>query len=240
MRILWVVLLFVILACSFAQPLLAPQSDIGPTAAPQTQDAEDLIGPRIGYQGIHFVLDPRLGSQVIVTEEEITSQSGLAAHSILFSLTPEDSCESWCLIVYPVEEFQQAFGTFVFPPAGYGGGAAVVFSVQERSVDFQGGSGKRAVQAFGQMEYFIGQDALKYAYRGFSADGKFALYLQAAVQADGLFFPTPTLPPSGDVSEGIAAHNRELALDLEGLAPSAFSPDLTLLDSLVASIQIDR
>lgn len=237
---IFLVLLLAGMACSFGGRITARQPEMTPLEASITEDAEDLTGPRIGHQGIHFSLDPTLGSQVFVFEQPITSQSGLTAHSILFSLTPEDSCESWCLIVYPVSEFEEAFGTFVFPPASYGGGSAVIFNVHEKQLDFQNGSGERALQAFGQMEYFIGQDALKYAYRGISTDGKTAVYLQVPVQADGLFFPTPTLPVSGDVFEGIDAHNRQLALSLNSLDPSALKPNLNILDSLVTSIRIDR
>lgn len=237
---IFLVLLLTALACSFGGRTTTPQPEFTPLEAPMTEDAEDLTGPRIGHQGIHFSLDPTLGSQVFVFEQQITSQSGSTAHSTLYSLTPEDSCGSWCLVVYPVSEYEEAFGNFVFPPASYGGGAAVIFSAQEKQLDFQNGSGERALQAFGQMEYFIGQGAIKYAYRGISADGKTAVYLQVPVQADGLFFPTPTLPVSGDVFEGIDAHNRQLALSLNSLDPSAFNPNLNLLNSLVSSIRIDK
>lgn len=223
------------LACSFGNSIA---TELPATPQETLQDMDDLTGPRIGYNGIRFVLDPGLGSQLLAYDEEIASPSGQVAHYTRFALTAEEYCQTWCLMVYPVSEFEQAFGTFIFPPDGYGGGAAIVFSAQEKTLEFQNGSGERALQAFGQMSYFVGSEALKYVYRGMSSDGKIAVYLQVPVQADALFFPTPTLPVSGNVQEGISAHNRQLAKSLNGLDASAFKPDLTVLDELVSSIQI--
>ena len=80
-----------------------------------------LEGPDINYNGITFTLDPAIGSHLHVFDEAI-SIDGLMAHYTRFSLTPDEYCRTWCLEAYPIAEFEQAFGSFVFPPAGYRGG----------------------------------------------------------------------------------------------------------------------
>jgi len=103
-----------------------------------------LEGPEISYKGIHFFLDPAMGSRLYVFDDVITLD-GLTGHSTRFALTSEAYCITWCLEIYPISEFEQSFGFFVFPPAGYRGGAAVIFKAQEKALSFQDGSGNRAL-----------------------------------------------------------------------------------------------
>jgi len=199
-------------------------------------NARLLDGPDIRYGNIRFFLDPRLGARLFVFDQTLTSPSGQAAHSTLFSLTPDEERLDWCIVVYPVREFEQAFGTFVFPPSGYGG-AAVIFHAQESAVDFQNGNGARALEMFGQMAYFVSNDALKYAFRGYTPDGQFAVYVQIPVRSEKLSDLPPTLTVADPIND-ILAYNQNALDTLNSLPPSAFSPPLDLLDALVASIQV--
>ncbi|MBI5963739.1 MAG: hypothetical protein HY863_09720 [Chloroflexi bacterium] len=133
-----------------------------------------LEGPDIDYNGFRFTLDPAFGSHVYVFEDVATLE-GATAHNIRFALTPEEYCQTWCLKVYRVADFEQAFGSFVFPPAGYRGGAAVVFEAQKTLLSFQNGSGDRGLETFGQSHYNVSNESLKYVFRGYSIDKQYGI-----------------------------------------------------------------
>lgn len=223
-------------------PTAAPTQTAPPsaaTAADAPGTPQVLQGPGISYRGIHFILDPALGSRLFAYEDALTL-NGSTAHSIRFALSPEDYCKTWCLVVYPVAEFEKAFGFFVFPPAGYRGGAAVVFQAQHKTLAFQNGSssGDRALEAFGQNQYGVSNDSLRYAFRGYGADKSYALFVQVPVRASGLPDAAPTMPSGGDPVQDILAYNAHAADSLNALSPADFSPDLDQLDALVASVRV--
>ncbi|HMB23829.1 MAG TPA: hypothetical protein VKP08_13400 [Anaerolineales bacterium] len=204
------------------------QSPAPTTGVPET--AQDLEGPEIDYNGIRFTLDPALGSRLYAYEDEITLD-GKTAHSVRFSLAPEEYCQTWCLIVYPVAEYQQAFGDFVFPPAGYRGGAAVIFHAQEKLLHFQNGTGTRALETFGQNYYGVSNEALKYAFRGYSEGKQYAVYVQIPVRTASLPDAEPTL------TTDIQTYNQQTTDSVNALTAADFTPNLDLLDALVASLQ---
>lgn len=209
------------------------------TSTPVSANLEDLDGPDISYHGIHLSLDPALGSHLYAFDEELMDDDGHAARYTRLSLTPEEYCQTWCIEVYPVREFEQAFGRFVFPPLGYYGGAAVIFDAQEAKLSFQNGSGSRSLQTFGQMVYFVSNDALKYAFRGFSEDGQLAVYVQIPVRTDSLPNIAPTWSADGETLESIQAYNQHAADTLNTKPPADFTPNLNLLDALVVSIRVE-
>src|SRR6266498_89679 len=158
------------IACTFqvqAQPQAKEETET-PSLSPVpvtevggSGDVQALEGPNINYNGLRFTLDPALGSRLYVFDD-VTTIDGLTAHNTRFALTPEEYCQTWCLMVYPVAEYEQAFGSFVFPPNGYRGGAAVVFKAQETALSFQNGSGDRGLETFGQNQYGVSNESLKY------------------------------------------------------------------------------
>lgn len=233
-------LLFLVTACTFEfqtfpngeqtqTPVQAPMEEAGVPEAP-----DPLEGPNINYNGIRFTLDPALGSRVYVSDEAMTID-GATAHSTRFALNPEEYCQTWCLIVYPVPEFEQAFGTFVFPPAGYRGGAAIIFEAQKKPLSFQNGSGDRGLETFGQDHYAVSNESLKYVFRGYSADKQYGVYLQVPTRAANL----PDTAPTGTTNvDEILQYNQQAADAMNALAPGDFTPNLDLLDALVTSIQV--
>jgi hypothetical protein len=207
----------------------APTKEAG---VPEALDA--LEGPKINYNGIRFTLDPALGSRVYVYNEAMTID-GATAHSTRFALNPEEYCQTWCLMIYPVSEFEQAFGSFVFPPHGYRGGAAVIFKAQEKSLSFQNGSGDRGLETFGQDHYGASNESLKYVFRGYSTDRQYGVYLQVPTRAANL----PDTAPTGTTNvDEILQYNQQAADAMNALAPGDFTPNLDLLDALVASVQV--
>ncbi len=198
---------------------------------------QSLEGPEIGYKGIHFFLNPAMGSRLYVFDDVITLD-GLTAHSIRFDLASEKDCTTWCLVVYPVSEFEKAFGFFAFPPMGYRGGAAVIFKAQEKALSFQQGSGKRALEAFGQNHYAVSNESLKYVYRGYSADRQYAVFVQIPTHAAGLLDTPPTMTPGPALVNDIMEYNGRAAESLNALSSADFTPNLDLLDALVVSIRV--
>ena len=164
------------------------------------------------------------------------SVDGSTAHYTRFSLIPGENCQTWCWNVYPVAEFEQAFGSFVFPPAGYRGGAAVIFKAQELALSFQNGSGDRGLEAFGQNHYGVSNESLEYVFRGYSADKQYGIYVQAPIRAANLPDAAPTMTTNVDA---IWEYNRTAAQSMDGLTPADFTPNLNLLDALVASIHVE-
>jgi hypothetical protein len=193
-----------------------------------------LEGPHISYMGILFTLDPAIGSRLHVFDD-VTSLNGSIVHHTRFSLTLEEYCQTWCVEVYPIAEFEQAFGFFVFPPAGYRGGAAVIFEAKEIALSFQNGSGNRGLETSGQSHYVVSNESLKYIFRGYSADQQSGIYVQIPIHAANLPDSAPTMTTN---VEEILEYNRQVAESMNALTPADFTPNLDLLDALVKSIYV--
>ena len=205
------------------------------TEIPDSAPTQDLEGPDINYNGIRFTLDPVLGERLYAFSDEI-SIDGMTAHNIRFALTPEEYCQTWCLIIYPVAEFEHAFGSFVFPPAGYRGGAAVIFEAQKTTLSFQKGSGDRSLEAFGQSQYGVSNESLKYVFRGYTMNKQYAVYVQIPIHATNLPDTAPTMAFN---SQEVLDYNRTATETMNALSPADFTPDLDLLDALVQSMDIE-
>ena len=194
-----------------------------------------LEGPNFKYTGILFTLDPTIGSHLYVFDETV-SIDGKIAHYTRFSLFSEEYCQTWCLNVYPIAEFEQAFGSFVFPPAGYRGGAAVIFKAQEMALSFQNGSGDRELETHGQNHYGVSNESLKYVFRGYTVNKRYAVYVEAPIHAATLPDIAPTMTTD---ASNICEHNRKYADVVNALTSADFSPRLDLLDALVLSIHVN-
>jgi len=200
-----------------------------------TENAHVLEGPDINYNGIRFTLDPAMGSRLYVFDD-VTSVDGITAHNTRFALTPEEYCQTWCLMVYPVAEFERAFGSFVFPPAGYRGGAAVIFTARETMLSFQNGSGDRGMETFGQDHYGVSNESLKYVFRGYNADKQYGIFVQVPIHAANLPDAAPTVTTN---ARDVLEYNQQAAQSMSALGPGDFTPNLDLLDALVVSIRVE-
>ena len=243
-RLMVMVSLLVLLsmACTFNVQTFAPTVEVPTQSQPEIQTetpgpvtGQALDGPDINYNGIRFTLDPALGSHLYVFEDVITLE-GATAHNIRFALTPEEYCQTWCLMVYPVAEFEQAFGTFVLPPAGNRGGAAVIFEAQKTSLSLQNGSGDRSLETFGQSHFGVSNESLKYVFRGYSADKQYGIYVQVPIHTTSLPDVAPTMEFN---SLDVLDYNQKAAESMNALTNADFTPDLGLLDALVASIDVE-
>jgi hypothetical protein len=240
LSILFLLLMLPALACTWSVQTFPSTTEI-PTQpqpeqieVPSPASGESLEGPEINFNGIRFTLDPALGSHLYVFTDEI-SIDGKTAHSTRFALSAEEFCQSWCVTVYPVAEFEQAFGTFVFPPAGYRGGAAIIFDAQSKALTFQNGSSDRGLETFGQSHYGVSNESLKYVFRGYTKDKQYGIYVQAPVHTSSL----PDVAPALDFnSQEVLDYNQKMTEALNALGPADFTPNLDLLDALVESISV--
>ncbi len=239
------------MACAFSVQTLTPALETPTQSQPEAQtetpiptvetevdvagSARIIEGQNINYNGIRFTLDPALGSRLYAFDDVIAID-GLSAHNTRFALTQEEYCQTWCLMVYPIAEFEQAFGTFVFPPAGYRGGAAVIFEAQKIALSFQNGGGDRSLETFGQSHYGVSNESLKYVFRGYSANKQYGIYVQVPVHAANLPDAAPTMDFN---SQEVFDYNRNAAESMNALTNADFTPDLGLLDALVASIYVE-
>ena len=236
-----------------ARPTEVPPAPTAAAGAQAFPGAQVISGPQIAWNGISFELDPVFGSRVFVYDAQIESPEGLAAHYTRFALAEEEYCQSWCVQVYPLEQFQTAFGRFVFPPAGYGGGAAIILHAQDQPLNFQNGEGQRALEMHGQMSFFVSNETLFYIFRGYSDDQQYAVYIKIPIDAailastgdpeqntnpDAILIPT-TPPDVAYPQDAILAYNQEAVRQLNLLAGEAFDPGLSVVDALVASLQIE-
>jgi hypothetical protein len=242
-RLMVMVSLLVLLswACTWSVQTLGPTSEIPTQSQPEIQaetprptTGQVFNGPDINYNGVRFTLDPALGSRLYAFEDVITLE-GATAHNIRFALTPEEYCQTWCLMVYPVAEFEQAFGKFVFPPAGYRSGAAVIFEAQKMVLSFLNGSGDRSLETFGQSHYGVSNESLKYVFRGYSTDKQYGIYVQVPIRATSL---PDVAPPIAFNSQEVLDYNENAAESMNALTTADFTPNLELLDALVKSIYV--
>ena len=241
-RLMLILALLVLSACTFQVQVL-PQANAQtetPIPKPTTEanvaaNGQMLAGPDINYNEIRFTLDPALGSRLYVFDDVI-ALDGAEAHYLRFALTPEDYCQTWCVMVYHVADFEQAFGMFVFPPLGYRGGAAVIFEAQKQALSFQNGSGERGLEAFGQSHFGVSNKSLKYVFRGYSADKEYGIYVQVSTHAANLPDVAPTLAFN---SQDVLDFNQKATESMNLLTPADFTPNLSLLDALVASIHVE-
>ncbi len=162
-----------------------------------------------------------------------------------FATSPQDEfCEYGCIDIIPVAQAQQALGRFLFPPEDQG--AAVTFQTRRKTLSFQNGSGDRTLEVHGQGVETVSNRSLRYIFRGYTANGQYAVFVTFPIQATILpSDPDPAantnpnvfapVPPVDDPA-AIDAFNRQAMTLLDTLSPSAFTPDLDWLDGLVQSI----
>jgi len=115
--------------------------------------------------------------------------------------------------------------------------AAQVFHVHETYLNFESGAGIRYVTFYAQAFVPILQNDAFYVFQGLTSDGEY--YVSATFPLN-----TPTLeagqPEDFDaiLGDDPVAYNDQIIDTIAGTSPGAFTPSLTLLDALIASIQV--
>jgi len=116
--------------------------------------------------------------------------------------------------------------------------AGQVMHAQVSYLDFKNGKGVRYLTQFDQAPLPINNREMHYTFQGLTSDGK---YYVAAV----LPVTLPDLPATEFVSdsqppymEDFPAYLARTVDMLNGQSPNAFTPDLSLLDAMMASLEI--
>lgn len=122
--------------------------------------------------------------------------------------------------------------------------AARHFQSQAQVINFQNGSGIRYLTQFDQYPAIVSNQEMFYIFMGLSQDGKY--FISAYLPASAAFLPADSNPQTALPVDGIPyPSNNEveiyyatIAEKLNGTAPSAFNPTLSVLDALIQSILI--
>lgn len=144
-------------------------------------------------------------------------------------------------------------GITVLPPFN----AGLVIDAQPTKVDFQNGSGIRAIQQYHQAPVPITNDYLIYTYQGITQDGKYYVSIVAPIRAAFLIdqtynpdpnatTPTPIVPEGGFVFPDIIEFDnpefeqyyQAVTEKLSQSTADQFTPSLSVLDALVQSILV--
>ncbi len=127
--------------------------------------------------------------------------------------------------------------------------------VRPRYLDFQNGTGVRAVVEYAQDNFFIINNELLYAFDGLTRDGRYYVGVRFPIEAPFLIDidgpdPRTNINPRAigipnwpnDYNEQrtvIEAYNQEALRRFDQMTDSDFTPSLKALDALVASLQIE-
>jgi hypothetical protein len=252
---------------TLADIVIAPVSPApSPTAdlTPEPVVMGWLAGPEIDYAGVAFTLDPGLGTAVYPTqpqEEIVLIQFGQneegQCHRQPFCLTVYDAAAyratlghgDWLLDLVSAAAAGQPVKQF--PTVG----SAVLLQAQTKHIAFQNGAGIRAVVMKGQTTHLAHSGAVYYEFHGASADGLVYVTLtahldhpllldnfEARLNGRDTALPPPNLSMVIDDDDAfygvIRKYNAAVAAHFEMAQPGDFTPDLSLLDQLAASLLI--
>jgi hypothetical protein len=131
--------------------------------------------------------------------------------------------------------------------------AHILLRAQTQHFRFQNGAGIRAVVMKGQDTVFANNESVVYEFHGLTDDGQYYVAATFPIDAPMLLstccdpaentneaaIPVPELP-ADDVQAGavLREYNQEAQRQLDALNGSGFTPDLELLDTLVASLLV--
>lgn len=116
--------------------------------------------------------------------------------------------------------------------------ASQYFKAQVKYVDFAGGSGVRYITAAGLDVSPLSNEVLFYTFQGLTDDGAYYIAAQFPISAPTL--PDVAEPMNTDEYNAFAANYdaylADITAQLDALAPSDFSTDLTVYDALFVSL----
>ena len=225
-------------------------------------------GPDVLFEGVGFSYDDTIATDVLAEVVPATGPAGpdraeweVEPEHIRLSLEgyalPETFHEPR-IVVYPIAEMEMVseMGARIIaavrqtladrpvvpqpnpivPPFN----AGQLMSAQLAYLDFVNGSGFRFLTQMGQAYAPINNHELFYAFQGITDDGQWyvAAILPVAhpsLPADGSEIPGDDFGAFADNFETYAA---EVAAQLDTEAPGSFTPDLSLLDAMMASLKV--
>lgn len=240
-----------------------PPTSTAPLPPSETPDARPLFE----FNGVRLRLEPGVTTQIIpevvpaYTDLQGAPWDVAPEHTVLhlvgYPLYPE-AMHKPRLIIYPIDEYlalRPELGTIVtelrqlldqrpaevpadktlpfLPPFN----AGQVFHTALRYVDFGNGRGLRYLTQYAQAIYPVTSKYLFYTYQGISNDGRF--YVAAILPV-----AHPILPDESTYTIDDAFMNNfnnylaGVARDLAAQPPESFSPSLSALDAMLATLSM--
>lgn len=221
--------------------------------------------PTISFRGISFSFGPEIASaadgQVVqaVTGSDVPPWELAPRHArFTFSDYPlQDTFHQPQLIVYPVEEYAQlseGVSTLVgdlrallvdrsvnVPEKGLPflpvWNAAQMMQTYINYLDFKNGSGIRYITQYGQAAYPINSQSMFYTFQGLTDDGLY--YVTAIFPISNPVLPSPDSVELNDAFfDGFTTYIDETEALLDNEPTANFTPDVSLLDDLITSLEI--
>lgn len=124
----------------------------------------------------------------------------------------------------------------LFPPFG----AQQVIHPQIKYLNFQGGEGVRFVTLYAQDVAPLTNDGLFYTFQGLSSDGKYYVSAFWQVKTDKLpnSYQDAKITDYDAWAKQYETYRADTEKMLNQVSPDAFTPNLTLLDQMIESLQV--
>jgi hypothetical protein len=117
--------------------------------------------------------------------------------------------------------------------------AQQVLHAQVKYLDFKNGKGVRFVTQFDQAPLPVNNNELFYTFQGLTSDGKYYVAATLPLNLAGLPADEKFTGDSAEFMSGFAKYLEDTAATLDAAAASAFTPDLSALDAMMQSIEIN-
>ncbi|MBN1180514.1 MAG: DUF333 domain-containing protein [Anaerolineae bacterium] len=118
--------------------------------------------------------------------------------------------------------------------------AAQLLHTQVAFVDFQGGQGIRFLTEYAQYYAPVNNTDLFYTFQGLTDDGQY--YVTAILPVSHPALPADSSQIPGGDADAFAntyeTYANDMALQLAGYGAAEFTPDLALLDAMIASLEV--
>ena len=259
--------LLLTLACSFANPFtLLPDPTETPTSGPIATVTLSGIAGSNSDGSIQIYFDPGslAAGMKIETVAAVSSDSDVPYWEILPEYTVvtlqgypiTDHHFTSQIFIFPVEELKAAnegaarivtsLETLIRQPQELPdmpflpiNNMSQVFHVHLQYLDFQNGQGLRYLVEFAQGILPISNYDLVYTYQGLTSDGQY--YVAAIFPVNHPSLPTDAAVTGNEPPEFTNDFPSYVADIVESLNPQSantFTPDLTLLDAMMASLEI--
>lgn len=269
-----------------AATLQAYTQEAATTPTPQAQEATSTptqpSGIPITFQNVNFVIPGGLAtgaqSEIVPRKDYVEGDNyrSIAPEYIRFILSRTDSFPNtfdFKISIIPIEEYMQMSdiaadrisflqqklanneltGVTVLPPFS----AGLVIDTQNAKIDFQSGSGIRAVQQYAQAPVPISNEYLIYSFQGITNDGKYYISVIAPIRVPFLVetaynpdpsstTPTPVVPEGGFIFPALTGFNnpefaqyyQSITDKLNQTPADQFTPSIPTLDALIQSILV--
>jgi hypothetical protein len=223
--------------------------------------------PYVDYNGVSFSYDPSLASQVLpeivpAVNDADAPEWDLAPEHLSFKFVGyplfPDAFHEPRILVFPAEEYATLSPqagqeiadlrtllaqkpaaltpdqTLPFLPIW---NAGQVLQANIAYLDFQNGNGVRFLTHYAQDVYPVSSRSLFYTFQGLTSNGRF--YISAVMPVSNAILPDEnSVVVDQAFADNFSNYIASIEQELSAAPPSSFIPGLTLLDDMIASLQV--